>query len=79
MNGLTLYNEASFALVSFLPLGSWNDSPVHNICLELVHTKHRAGIKCHYEYWSGILMLSDFGAGNGAFQTCSLKQKMNKL
>lgn len=63
MNGLTLYNEASFTLVSFLPLVSWNDSPIRNVCLELVHMKHRAGIKCHYNYWLGILMLSDFRAG----------------
>jgi len=79
MSGLTLYKEASFALVSFLPLVSQYHSPIHNVCLDMVHTQYRAGFKCHCKYWLGILFLSDFRAGSTAFQTCSLKQKINKL
>lgn len=79
MNGLSLANEARFALVSFFSLVSQYDSPIHNVCLDLVHTQYRAGFKCHCKYWLGILILSDFRLGSTDFQTCSLKQKMNKL
>lgn len=79
MNGLILNNEDCSAFVSFLPLVSQYDSPIHNVCLDLVHTQYKTGFKCHCKYWLGILILLGFRAGSVAFQIYSLKQKMNKL